>query len=171
MDKPSIAILRFGSLPSVEITEGAILDILESYGYITAEDNRILEERKDHESESIQIIWGDAGFDLPTANVVLSTILDLEVDVLVTISTPMTQLAVNTTLDMDDPIPILFTSVTAPYQAGIAESPCIKPDHVTGSRTATSYDYVFTALQMQHPDIGMVGTIFDPGDSSGAYGA
>ena len=34
VDKPSIAILRFGSLPSVEITEGAILDILESYGYI-----------------------------------------------------------------------------------------------------------------------------------------
>ena len=34
MDIPSIAILRFGSLPFVEIIEGAIFDILELYGYI-----------------------------------------------------------------------------------------------------------------------------------------
>ncbi len=122
-------------------------------------------------TESIRIICGDAGFDLPTANVSVGSTLDHDVDVLVTISTPMTQIAVNATLDMDDPAPVLFTSVTEPYHAGIADSPCIKPDHVTGSRTATSYSYVFSALQMQQPDVGMAGTIFDPGDSSGAYGA
>ena len=170
-DMTTVAILRFGSLSSVEITEGGILDILESYGYITADDNRILEERQDHETEAIRIIWGDAGFDLPTANLIISATLDYDVDVLVTISTPMTQIAVNATLDTDEPIPVLFTSVTEPYQAGIADAPCIKPDHVTGSRTATSYSYVFSALQMQQPDIGMVGTIFDTGDASGAYGA
>lgn len=170
-DMTTVAILRFGSLSSVEITEGGILDILESYGYITADDNRILEERQDHETEAIRIIWGDAGFDLPTANLIISATLDYDVDVLVTISTPMTQIAVNATLDTDEPIPVLFTSVTEPYQAGIADAPCIKPDHVTGSRRATSYSYVFSALQMQQPDIGMVGTIFDTGDASGAYGA
>ena len=34
---PTIAILRFGALPSLEITEGAVLDLLESYGYLSAE--------------------------------------------------------------------------------------------------------------------------------------
>ncbi len=46
-DNPTIAILRFGSLPNVDITEGAILDVLESYGFISTEENRIFEARRD----------------------------------------------------------------------------------------------------------------------------
>ncbi|MCY4072819.1 MAG: hypothetical protein OXG60_16120, partial [Chloroflexi bacterium] len=48
-DNPTIAILRFGALPNVDITEGAILDVLESYGFISTEENRIFEARRDYE--------------------------------------------------------------------------------------------------------------------------
>ena len=44
-DNPSIAILRFGPLPNTDISEGAILDMLESYGFISTMENRLLEER------------------------------------------------------------------------------------------------------------------------------
>ena len=62
---PTIAILRFGPLPNNDITEGAILDVMESYGFISAEENRIFEARRDYEGEHITIYWGDAGFDFP----------------------------------------------------------------------------------------------------------
>ena len=109
---PTIAILRLGSLVSLDITEGAILDLLESYGFISAEENRILEERRNHQGESINIVWGDAGFDLPTVNFMVEHALDHEVDVLVTLNAPVALVAVNATLDMEDPPVVLFTSVS-----------------------------------------------------------
>ncbi len=168
---PTIAVLRFGSLPSLDVAEGAILDLLESYGFISADENRILEERVDHQGEHINIIWGDAGFDFPTISVMVDDALDQEADVLVTLGTPVTLTAVNATLDMDDPPPVLFTAVHNPYEAGIAEASCIKPAHVTGMEIVTSYDFVFETLQKQDPDLAVIGTIFDTAATSGVYGA
>ena len=170
-DNPTVAILRFGDLPSIERTEGAILDLLQSYGFISAEENRILEERRDYQGEHINIIWGEAGFDLPTVSIMVDSALDQEPDVLVTLSTPVTLVAVNSTLDMDEPTPVLFTSVHSPYEAGIGKAACIKPAHVTGTEIETSYEYVIDALQMQNPDIAAIGTIYDTAAASGVYGA
>ena len=167
---PTVAILRFGALPSLDITEGAVLDLLESYGYLTAEENRILEDRRDYQADKVNIIWGDAGFDYPTVAIMVEDALDQGADVLVTLGTPVTLVAVNTTLDMDDPPPVLFTAVHNPYRAGVAEASCIKPAHVTGSEIQTSYEYVFDALQKQNPALNVIGTIFDTAEASGVYG-
>lgn len=167
---PTVAILRFGALPSLEITEGAILDLLESYGYLSPEENRILEDRRDYQAENVKIIWGDAGFDFPTISIMVEDALDQQADVLVTLGTPVTLAAVNTTLDMEEPPPVLFTAVHNPYLAGIADTSCIKPAHVTGSEIQTSYDYVFDALQTQNPALNVIGTIYDTAEVSGVYG-
>ena len=167
---PSIAILRFGSLPSLDITDGAILDLLESYGFISAEENRILEGRVNHQGENINVIWGEAGFDYPTISIMVEDALDQGADVLVTLGTPVTLLAVNSTLDMEDPPAILFTAVHNPYLAGIADASCIKPAHVTGSEIETSYEYVFDALIKQNPALSVIGTIYDTSAASGVYG-
>ncbi len=169
-DNPKIAILRFGALPNIDITEGAILDILESYGFISTEENRIFEARRDYEGEHITIYFGDAGFDFPTVNLMLEDALDKEVDVLVTHGSTVTQTAVLLTSEMDMPTPVLF--VSTPYDGGIAaEAPCVKPDHVAGVSAALSYDYAFSVLLMQDPDIERVGVIHSISDSAGLYGA
>lgn len=167
---PTVAILRFGALPSLDITEGAVLDLLESYGYLSPEENRILEARRDHQAEKVNIIWGDAGFDYPTITLMLEDALDEGADVLVTLGTPVTLTAVNTTLDMEAPPAVLFTAVHNPYLAGIAEASCIKPAHVTGAEIVTSYEYVFEALQTQNPALSIIGTIYDTAAASGVYG-
>ena len=169
--RPKIAILRLGPLPSIEITEGAILDVLESYGFISAEENRIVEARRDHEGENIHFIWGDAGFDFPTVNLMIEDALDNEADVLLTIGTAATLVAVSVTADMDEPPAVLFTAVHNPYESGIAESSCIKPDHATGAEIETSYEYVFAALLLQNPDMKKIGTIYSTAEASGVYGA
>ena len=169
-DKPTIAILRFGPLPNVDIIESAILDVLESYGFITTEENRIFEARRDYEGEHITIYWGDAGFDFPTVNLMLEDALDKEVDVLITHGATVTQAAIHITSEMETPTPVLF--VSTPYEGGIAaEAACVKPDHVAGVSAALSYDYAFSVLLMQDPDIERVGVIHSLSDASGRYGA
>ncbi len=167
---PTVAILRFGALPSLDITEGAVLDLLESYGYLTTEENRTLEERRSHQGGHVNIIWGDAGFDYPTVSIMVEDALDQGADVLVTLGTPVTLVAVNSTFDMEDPPAVLFTGVHNPYFAGIADASCIKPAHVTGSEVETSYEHVFDALRKQNPDLAVIGAIYDTAAASGIYG-
>ncbi len=169
-DNPTIAILRFGALPSLDITEGAVLDLLESYGYLSPEENRILEDRRDHHGQYVNVIWGDAGFDYPTVNIMVENAIDEGADVLVTLGTPVTLTAVHTTLEAEDPPAVLFTSVHNPYLAGIADASCLKPAHVTGTEIETSYEYVFDALQKQDPALSVIGTIYDTAEASGVYG-
>ncbi len=169
-DNPAIAILRFGALPNIDITEGAILDVLESYGFISTEENRIFEARRDYEGENITIYWGDAGLDFPTVNLMLEDALDKEVDVIVTNGSTVTQTAILLTSEMDAPTPVLF--VSTPYDGGIAaEAACVKPDHVAGVSATLSYDYAFSVLLMQAPDIERVGVIHSLSDAAGRYGA
>ena len=83
---PTIAILRYGPLSSYMVTEGAILDMLETYELINAEERAVLDERRGLEGENINIIWGDGNFDVPTVNLIIEDALDQEADVLLTLS-------------------------------------------------------------------------------------
>ncbi|MDE2821405.1 MAG: ABC transporter substrate-binding protein [Chloroflexota bacterium] len=170
-DKPTIAILRFGDLPTYDVTEGAILDVLESYGFISAEENAILHSRQDLEGENIQIVFGSANFDLPTASLMLENALDYEPDALITLTTTVTQMAVNATSNMEEPPALLFTSVYNPYEAGIAQSPCIKPDHVTGAISTTPYQDILFLMLQHYPEIDTIGTIYDSSEAAGMAGA
>ena len=170
-DSPTVALLRFGSMQSISLTEDGVLDVLESYGYISTEENQMLEERQNIAGENINVIWGDAGFDLASVNFIIEEALDQEADVLVTISVPVTLAAINLTLDMDDPPVVLFTFVYEPYQVGIADAPCIKPDHVTGSESITKYEDVFESLLKQVPELRTIGVVSDTSSVTSAYSA
>ena len=170
-DNPTVAILRLGPLPNYEIIEGGVLDVLESYGYITEDDNRILEGRAEHAAAGLNIIWGDAGFDIAPANLMIEQAIDEDADILLTIGTQVTLAAVVATQDMDSPTPIIFAAVSEPYGVGIAQSNCDKPANVTGSRNTPSYQYALAALKKQNPGISKVGTIYSAGEAGGALGA
>jgi len=171
-DNPAIAILRFGgSSLAPTVTEISILDSLHAYGYINAEEKSIMEGRTNLAGENITITWGDATWDLPTANLMIDAALDRDVDVLVTLTTPVTQIAVNATLALETPPAVLFASVYNPYRAGIAQSSCIKPDHVTGTELQSSYADILALLRMQAPDISTIGTLYNSSETSGIIGA
>ena len=169
-DSPTVAIIRYGTLRTFDTTEGAILDVLESYGYISAAENAHLHTRQDLQGEKLNIIWGSANFDLPTANLMLADILDQEPDVIVTLTTAITQLTINATNDMDDPPAVIFTSVYNPYEAGIVQSSCIKPAHVTGAISAASYEEVINLLIAENPQIRTIGTLYNSSETAGAIG-
>ncbi len=169
-DKPSVAIMGYGWFPSFEVTEGAIFDMLQSYGFISADENDILSAGEDLEGEHIDVFWVDPGRGRNEISLAVENAIDKEPDVMVTPSSWFTQAAVNVTLDMGDPPPILFAAVSYPYRYSIAESPYIKPNHVIGSESLTSYGYVMSLLKIQNPDIKKIGTIFNSSEESGSWG-
>ena len=169
-DKPKIAMMGFGWFPSFEVTEGAIFDLLQSYGFISAEENAILESRQDLDGENLNIFWIEPGRGRNELSIAIENALDQEPDVLVTLSSWLTQSAIGITLDMDDPPPIIFGSVNYPYQSGIADSPCIKPAHVVGSESLTPFAYVMSLLKVQNPDLVKIGTIHNTNEDSSRWG-
>lgn len=170
-EKPTIAFLRYaGTAPVTEATNG-ILDSLEAYGYLTSAERAALNESFDLKGENINLLYRDAGFDLPSVNLMVEEVIDKGADALVTITTQVAQIAVNATRDLEDPPAILFSLVTTPFSTGIADSTCIKPAHVAGTQPLLSFaDYVPLVL-VQDPDIKTIGTIVSPDQPTSVFGA
>ncbi|MCI0709455.1 MAG: ABC transporter substrate-binding protein [Chloroflexi bacterium] len=152
-DVPSVAIIRLGPLPPFEYSQQGTLDVLEAYGYV--------------DGENINLILGDASMDVPTANLLIEDAINEDVDVIITITTPVTQAAVNATLEMEDPPIVLFNTVTEPYAAGIADASCIKPDHVWGSQALPDFATILPMVWELDPDIERVGWIFSTTEPNG----
>ena len=108
-----------------------------------------LQAGNDLEGENLNVYFDGAGFDFAAVNTIVESALDKNPDVLVTVSVPVAQVAAAATMEMDNPPAILFTMVNAPFEAGIAESSCIKPDHITGGELALDYGFVLSTLQLQ----------------------
>lgn len=177
-DRPTVAILRFGDGLTYDATEAAILDVLQSYGLLSEEENYAemrgfisTHPREEIQGERLNVIWGEAGYDLANANLIVEHALDQEVDVIVSLTTAVTQIAVSATAQMDEPTPVFFTSVYNPYKAGIAQSACIKPAHVTGSEVRTSKKEVLALMMMQDPELQTVGAIYHSAEDMGVLAA
>ena len=170
-DKPTLAILSFGYHSNIQLSVKGTLDMLQAYGYINEEERALLDQRQELEGEGINIFWGDAGFDIGFASIMVRDALDKDPDALITITTPVTQMATKATLDMEDPPLVIFNVVSNPYFAGIADAPCIKPAHVSGSQFLAPYDRIVPLVLLQYPDLQVVGTIFTSSEGSGVFGA
>ena len=97
--------------------------------------------------------------------------LDKQVDVIVTTSTPVTLAALTATAGLDDAPAIIFGEVYAPYEAGIARSACVKPSNLTGVSPETPYSDILPLLMMQDPELETIGTIYSLNEASGVVGA
>ena len=173
-DKPTIALLRPGVAPPFFSIEAAVLDTLAATGYLTEAEHQALREgspasRQDFAGERVNLIWGDAAFDIAAMNLIVDAALDREPDILFTIMSAPTLAALNATSDMEDPPAVIFTMVYAPYQAGIAEAPCVKPDYVGGVESLTAYDEILPLMMLQIPDLQNIGLIYSSSQASGIH--
>ena len=169
-DKPTIAILRYGGTALTALAEKGILDMFEAYGLVNPEERAILERAEDLEGERLNVIYGDAGFDIPAANIMVEDALDQGADTLLTLSTPVSQIAANIARQMDNPPAIIFAIVTAPYFAGIADAPCIKDSHIAGTQTLVPYDDFVPLLKVQDPEMETIGTIVNLAEPNSVFG-
>lgn len=152
-DIPTVALIRLGPLPPFQFSQQGTLDVLAAYGYV--------------DGENIRLILGDAAMDVPTANQLIEDAIDEGADVIITITTPVSQAAVNITQDMEDPPAILFNTVTQPYAAGIAQASCTKPAHVWGSQALPEYASILPLVWEVNPDIQRLGWIYSTTEPNG----
>lgn len=152
-DVPTVAIIRLGPLPPFQYSQQGTLDVLAAYGYV--------------DGENINLILGDAAMDVPTANLLIEDAIDQGADVIITITTPVSQAAVNATLEMEDPPIILFNTVTQPYAAGIAQASCLKPAHVWGSQALPDYATILPLVWELDPEIKTLGWIYSTTEPNG----
>ena len=170
-DKPTIAVLRFGTHLSYGLVETALVDALAASELVNDDEWALLTQGEDLSGERINLIWSDANFDFANANTIVENAIDQGADVLITLSTPVTQAATLITSDMDDPPAVIFTSVYNPLEAGIAKATCVKPAHVTGIESRTAYEDIVPLLLLQNPDIKTIGTLYSTSETSGREGA
>ena len=156
-DKPTVAILRFGPHVSYDLVDDGFLSALMAGGMISEAEFEILSEGADLDGENIRIVWNDAGYDHANTTIMVEAALDEGADVLVAYSTPVTQAATLITSEMDEPAPLIFTSVYDPFEAGIARSSCVKPPNVAGVQLFTPYEEIVPLLLLQDPDIQVIG--------------
>ena len=165
-DKPTVAYLRYGQSSAAGLTDKAILDMLEVYGYISADERAILMGDNDLQGEKINILYRDAGFDLATANLMVADALDEGADVLVTISTEVGLIAAAATQAMEDPPAMIFAILTAPYLTGLAASPCLKPANLTGTQMDIDFSRFDEVRLAQSPEVKTFGMILNADDPS-----
>ena len=169
--KPTIALLKWGDLNTVALAEKGVLDTLQAYGFINEEERSAVNEERSFEGENINIIYGDALFGRAQANFIIEEAIDQGADVLVTFTTALTQIAYFSIRDFVDPPALIFSLVSGPYITGIADSSCVKPDFVTGTRPVTNYEDIVPLVLMQDPEAKVVGTIFSPAQRASEVGA
>ncbi len=161
-DKPTIAWMKWGDSSNVALAEKAILDMLEVYGFINADERALLDDERSIEGERINIIYGDALFDRMEANSLIDEALDKDADVFITFTTQMTQIVYYAIHEFIDPPKLIFTVTSGPYITGVAQTSCIKPDFVIGTVPVTNYEDIVPLLLMQDPDMQVAGAIYSP---------
>ncbi len=171
-DKPTIAVLTLSAQSLRGRTIVGLFDTLAYHGYVEPEEIADFTYNQDFEGEHIEIIWRDAGFDLPTVNIMVEEALDRGADILVTLTTNVTLTAVKGSLEsgIEPPPLVIFAIVTAPYTAGVAEAPCVKPPNVVGSHARVSYEDMVGLAPLLDPDADLIGSFATPARTATVIG-
>ncbi len=148
----TIGMMVIASVPALETVQEAFVATLAEGGYV--------------EGENLTIIRGNAEGDIATLNTIAQQFIDEGVDLIVTTSTPAAQAALNATKDMTEPIPIIFTTVTDPYAAGIAAAPDDHPAWMTGSQLYPPLEATFDTMFEINPDVSVVGHLYNPAEAN-----
>lgn len=150
----TIGMMVIASVPALETVQESFVETLAEGGYV--------------EGENLTIIRGNAEGDIATLNTIAQQFIDEGVDLIVTTSTPAAQAALNATKDMPNPIPIVFTTVTDPYAAGIATAPDEHPAWMTGSQLYPPLEATFDTMFEINPDIAVIGHLYNPAEANSA---
>jgi len=159
-ENPVIAILRWSDGGMQNRVLDGLFDLLVDYGLVGEQELLMAVPGEDFQGEHITILWRDAGRDITLANAMIEEVLDEGAEILVTMMTIVSELAVKITAESGiEPTPlVIFSLVSAPYFSDIAASPCDKPDHVVGTHSVQVYEEIMELLPLLDLDIQRVGT-------------
>ncbi len=135
----------------LNITRDSFIDELRRLGY--------------ENGKNCTIMLQNANGDLPTVNTILDKFLQKDVDIVVPISTPCTQAAVNKIKDR----PIVFATVANPFIIGAGSSDTDHLPNVTGVYGWAPMDKTMQVVRQILPGPLKVGAIWDPAHANSVF--
>ena len=102
--------------------------------------------------------------DSTTLNQITTQLIDDGVDVIVPIATPAAQIVKAAT--EDNQIPVVFSAVSDPVGAGLAESMDAPGANITGTSDALNTNAILDLMFVANPDIKKVGLLYSQSEDS-----
>ena len=102
--------------------------------------------------------------DSTTLNQITTQLIDDGVDVIVPIATPAAQIVQAAT--EDNQIPVVFSAVSDPVGAGLAESMDAPGANITGTSDALNTNAILDLMFVANPDIKKVGLLYSQSEDS-----
>jgi ABC-type uncharacterized transport system substrate-binding protein len=146
-----IQLIEFNQVADVEECEAGVLAGLGAAGLV---------EGRDYE-----VIVRNAQGDMATVSALVDASLTDHADILVTLSTPTLQAALQRARD----VPIVFTYVSSAIAAGAGKSDTDHLPNVTGVYMLAPYDEMFALIRRAMPLVKTVGTLFVPSEVNSVF--
>jgi putative ABC transport system substrate-binding protein len=149
-----VGMVTITSHPSLDQIAQGVKDSLSNAGFV--------------DGENLKIIEGNAQGDMATMNTIVQGFLDENVDLIVAITTPAAQTAYKLTQDAGSP-PVIYSGISNPYAAGLAEAPDKHPAWVYGNQLMDPIAPTLELIKEVVPDVNKIGMVYNPAEANSAY--
>jgi putative ABC transport system substrate-binding protein len=118
------------------------------------------------ESVAIEVVERNAEGDIPSLTSIAEGFLQDGVDLIATVTTPAAQAAYQVVGNAGGDTPVVFSVVTDPFEAGLAEDASTHDPWITGSQSLPPFAEVVDAAQEIVPDLEVLGVVYNPSESN-----
>lgn len=123
-----------------------------------------LEEEGIVEGENLTVDYKNAAADMGTAGQISDAFVSDKVDMICAIATPTAQSAYNAAMDTD--IPVIYTAVTDPVAAELADEEGNPTGNVTGTSDELPIKAQLEMIRTMLPDAGEIGIIYTTSEAN-----
>ena len=116
------------------------------------------------EGENLEVVYKNAMTDMATAGQISSGFVTDKVDLVCAIATPSAQSAYNA--DMDADIPVIFTAVTDPIAAELADADGNPAGEVTGTSDKLPVEDQLKMIRTMLPDAKKIGILYTTSEAN-----
>lgn len=152
MDKiPKIGVIQFAMEPNVELCKKGIINSLRYNGF--------------EDGKNIEIIYKNANADFSMINSIIQDFMRRDVDIIVPLSTPCVQAAVNLAAGREKP-KVIFTYIFDPYKIDAAKTPTDHHPNMTGVACFPPIEGILDLMRKTFPDRKKVGIVWNSSEAN-----
>lgn len=123
-----------------------------------------LEEEGIKEGENLTVEYKNAAADMGTASQISDSFVSDKVDMICAIATPSAQSAYNAAMDSD--IPVIYTAVTDPIAAELADKDGKTVGNITGTSDKLPIDAQLQMIRQMLPDAQKIGIMYTTSEAN-----
>ena len=147
-DIPKVGVAQIVSHTSLNEIRDSFTSEMENLGYV--------------DGKTIEIQYQDAANQTSNLNTIMANFADEQEDVIVAIATPTAQVAAN----YSDDIPVVFSAVSDPIEAGLVDSLEKPGGNITGTCDEIQINQMLDLAKSIHGDIKKIGFLYDAGEAN-----